>query len=291
MTTSKFVKTERLYHRDHPQLTERWVQDRIAEDPGMLGLGDLVIRDRERPQPRAGRLDLLLQDPDTLRRYELELQLGRTDECHIIRTIEYWDVERKRYPQYEHCAVLVAEDITSRFFSIIGLFNGSIPLMAVQMSAFAVDGGVALTFTTVLDELKRGLVDEDEPIQEPADRAYWETRGSKATVAVADELLKLIRNFAPGFELRYNRHYIGLAQNGEPMHFAVFRARRGSMNVEIRLPQSSEWQDRLEKAGIDLLEYDKRWGAYELKLSPGDVGQHSAFLMELLRAAYEDRSA
>ena len=30
------------------------------------------------------------------------------DESHIIRTIEYWDIERRRYPQYEHVAVIVA---------------------------------------------------------------------------------------------------------------------------------------------------------------------------------------
>ena len=38
-----------------------------------------------------------------------------TDESHIIRTIEYWDIERKRYRQYDHTAVIVAEDITSGF--------------------------------------------------------------------------------------------------------------------------------------------------------------------------------
>lgn len=43
----------------------------------------------------------------------------------MIRTIEYWDIERKRYPQYEHCAVIIAEDITSRFLNVIQLFNGS----------------------------------------------------------------------------------------------------------------------------------------------------------------------
>ena len=34
---------------------------------------------------------------------------------------EYWDIERRRYPQYDHCAVLIAEDITSRFL------NGGFP--------------------------------------------------------------------------------------------------------------------------------------------------------------------
>src|SRR5688572_21778504 len=120
------------------QLSERWVQDQISEDPSILGLGDLVVKDKERIQAGAGRLDLLLQDPDTLKRYEVEIQLGATDETHIVRTVEYWDIERKRYPQYEHAAVIVAEEITSRFLNVIQLFNGSIPLIALKMTAYKV---------------------------------------------------------------------------------------------------------------------------------------------------------
>ena len=44
-------------------------------------------------------------DNDT--RYEIEIQLGATDPSHIIRTIEYRDNEKKRYPQYDHCALLL----------------------------------------------------------------------------------------------------------------------------------------------------------------------------------------
>ena len=46
-------------------LGEKWVQQQSADDPSLLGLGDLVLKDKERIQPRAGRLDLLLQDPDS----------------------------------------------------------------------------------------------------------------------------------------------------------------------------------------------------------------------------------
>jgi hypothetical protein len=42
--TMKYVKPERLFLSDHPELNERWVQERIAEDPSLLGLGDLVER-------------------------------------------------------------------------------------------------------------------------------------------------------------------------------------------------------------------------------------------------------
>ncbi len=124
----------------------------------------------------------MLQDRDTQRCYEVELQLGATDETHIVRTIEYWDIERKRYPQYDHCAVLVAEDITSRFLNVVSLFNGTIPLIAIQMQALKVGENITLVFSTVMDELTRGLVDEDEDAA-PTDRAYWEKRATKATVA------------------------------------------------------------------------------------------------------------
>ena len=56
-------------------------------------------KDRERTHRGAGRLDMLLQDEDGTARYEVELQLGASDEAHIIRTIEYWDLERAHIPQ------------------------------------------------------------------------------------------------------------------------------------------------------------------------------------------------
>lgn len=120
----KYLKPTRVYLAQHAEFNEHWVQARISDDPSLLGLGDLIVKDKERIHPRAGRLDLLCQDAESSRRYEIEIQLGRTDESHVIRTLEYWDIERKRYPQYDHTAVIVAEDITSRFLNVIGLFNG-----------------------------------------------------------------------------------------------------------------------------------------------------------------------
>jgi hypothetical protein len=172
----KYEKLSKLSIRSHPELSERWVQERIAEDPSILGLGDVILKDKERIQSGAGRLDLLLQEADANRRYEVEIQLGRTDESHIIRTIEYWDIERKRYPQYEHTAVIVAEEITSRFLNVIGLFNGTIPLMAIQMSALQLGETVSLAFMTVLDQVRFGLVEEDEEVHEATDRMLVTSR-------------------------------------------------------------------------------------------------------------------
>ncbi len=282
-----FVKHERLWLRDHSELDEKWVQARIAEDPTVLGLGELVLRDKERTQPRAGRLDLLLQDPETDRRYEVELQLGNTDESHIIRTIEYWDLERKRYPQYDHCAVIVAEDITARFLNVVSLFNGTIPLVAIQMNALRIGDKVTLVFTKVLDELRRGLVDEDEEVYEEADRHYWETRATKQTLAMCDELLKVLRSFDPKLELKYNKFYIGLAKGGHPDNFVIFKPKKSNVTVELRLDESPDIDKLIGDAGLDLLPYDKRWGRYRIRIDDDALKKHAKVLTDIMRLAHD----
>ena len=287
-----YTKPERISLKNHATFNERWVQELIADDPSVLGLGDLILRDKERIQPRAGRLDLLLQDLDTQRRYEVEIQLGATNETHIIRTIEYYDIEKKRYPQYDHCAVLVAEDITSRFLNVISLFNGTLPLIAIQMQAFKVGAHTTLIFTKVMDELSRGLVDEDEAAESaPTDRAYWEKRATKTTVALADQMLGLIHDFDPTLKLKFNKFYIGLERDGEPYNFVTFRPKKNQLNFEIKLPQADDLDTKIDAAGLDTLEYNKHWGQYRLRLTKEDVKAKSDVLKELSKLAYERRQS
>src|SRR6266436_2938055 len=92
-------------------VTESWLESQIENEPSILRLGDVAIIERQRRQEKAGRLDLLLEDDSGDKRYEVELMLGSTDESHLIRTVEYWDFERRKWPGYEHCAVLIAEDV------------------------------------------------------------------------------------------------------------------------------------------------------------------------------------
>ena len=286
MPNLTYVKFDKISLKNHPEFNEAWVQQRIAEDPSILGLGDLILKDKERFQPRAGRLDLLLQHPDSSQRYEVEVQLGSTNESHIIRTLEYWDVERKRFPQYDHTAVIVAEDITSRFLNVIGLFNGFIPLIAVQMNAMQYGDQITLVCTTVLDQMTLGLEEEDEE-KEVVDRSYWEKRGTKATVGLADTLLEYIHSFAPGIDLKYNKFYIGLAQEGRPNNFALFRPRKSGIRVEIKVKKSEELQNQIEEKDLDLMDYTK-WGRYRIRLSKSDVTDHSEFITQLLKQSWEE---
>lgn len=276
--------------KSHPEYSEKWVQNIIADDPAILGLGDLVLRDQERIQPRAGRLDLLLQDRDTKRRYEVELQLGATDEAHIIRTIEYWDIERKRYPQYDHAAVIVAENITSRFLNVISLFNGTIPLIALQMQAMKVGEHTTLIFTTVMDELTRGLIDDDEDAESaPTDRSFWETKASKGTVAQADKILRIAKEFDEELELKYNKFYIGLAKNGQAFNFVAMRPKRNQINLEIKIPRSEEIDAKIEDAEFDALEYNQRYQNYRIRLVKNEITEKRDKLRELMEIAHHIR--
>ena len=287
----EYYKPELLNMQAHADLSEKWVQGLIAKDPSILGLGDLELRGQERTQPRAGRLDLLLQDPETFRRYEVELQLGPTDETHIIRTIEYWDIERKRYPQYDHCAVIIAEDITARFFNVISLFNGSIPLIAIQMRALKVDGKLTLVFTKVVDELTRGVVDEDEEASSaPADRAYWDERASKATMQMTDDLFALAKGCDSSLEMKFNKPYIGLSRAGVAFNFVSFKPKKKNLQLDIKLPRTNDVDAKIDAAGFDTLDYSARWSLYRLRLTAADIKAKSDALSELITLAYTTRA-
>ena len=93
-------------------LNEAWLQERIWETPSALGLGELESVNKEHAVSSGGRLDILLKDPVYDVMYEVEVMLGDTDPSHIIRTIEYWDLVKRRFPQRQHFAVLIAERIT-----------------------------------------------------------------------------------------------------------------------------------------------------------------------------------
>jgi len=282
---TKLIKPERISIAKLDGINEKSIQEIIADDPSIIGLGDLVLKDKERIQPRAGRLDLLMQDPDSNRRYEIEIQLGKTDESHIIRTIEYWDIEKKRYPQYDHCAVIIAEDITSRFLNVISLFNGFIPLIAIQMNAYRIGSEVGLVFTKVLDEMPLGLVEEDEEIQEVTDRDYWLKKGTQATVKMADEILAIINSFKEGYELKYNKFYIGLAKNGQPNNFAIFRPKKSYMRLELKLPKSDEVDQIIEENELDEMGYDSRWGNYRIRLNKGEINKKNEVIKTILEKA------
>jgi hypothetical protein len=186
---------------------EYWLQDRIYENPACLGLGDLESVAKERQQSSGGRLDILLKNPEDDTMYEVEIMLGETDETHIIRTIEYWDNEKRKWPQRQHYAVLVAESITRRFFNVIQLFSHSIPIIAIQVNMIEVNNQKLLHFSKILDTYEEP--EDGTEIEEIYDGSFWKKK-STWTIDTANELLTAIGEVFESPSLRYVKNYIAI---------------------------------------------------------------------------------
>lgn len=283
------MKLKPVSLKSHPNYNEKWLQDQIAEDPSILGLGNLSLRAKEKIQSSGGRLDLLLEDPDadTPKRYECELQLGATDESHIIRTIEYWDLERKRYPQYDHTAVLVAEDVTSRFLNVVHLFNGHIPLIVLKMTAYEVNGEIALTFTKILDEVQLGIPDEDENV-EPTNRNYWEKRANTSMLSLTDNLFDSVKEVEPLAEMNYNKYYIGIMRNKVAANFCWFKPRKAFVSMIFKQIPEDSFIQQLEETGLDVTKKTK-WNEYYIKFTQAPTPEQKELLktaITLSRSSY-----
>ena len=253
----KFYKPEPIKLKGHTDFNEKWVQQRIVDDPSLLGLDDAELVGTEKSQPKAGRLDLLLHDELLNRRYEVELMLGATDPSHILRTIEYLDIERRRYPAYQHVGVIVAEDITSRFLNLISLLAGSIPLIAIQMSALRVDDKVVLHFTRVLDLTDLRSDDEWELGEkggngiQVVDRNWWQQRVPANILGMSDDLLALV-NSTSGIthQMQYRKRIINFVsdKNADQRTWLTPKQTLARFGAYVR--DAEGWAKRFEDVGL-----------------------------------------
>ena len=182
-------------------MPEAWLQDRIVDDPSILGLVDLDVLDVERRHPKAGRLDLL-------------------------------------------------------------------------------------HFTKVLDEVVLGQDEEDSAYTPPADRAYWEKKGSKESVGIVDECLGILKANNPKLELKYNRFYIGLTEDGRPNNFVVFRAKKQFARAEVLLGDLLPWGQRLERP-VWQSSLARRASAHPFPYL-GHPAKNRELLHEIFEAAYQE---
>ena len=125
---------------------EPWLVERISEDPTILGRGDLVLK---RASWRSRRVSLLLENPAEMALYVLELQLGPTDDRHIIRLVERWDATRKRHWRKRCFAVLVAEQIAPRYLNILQLISRAVPVALREIRVSEAAGTVTLAAVRV----------------------------------------------------------------------------------------------------------------------------------------------
>ena len=103
-------------------------------------------------------------------------------------------------------------------------------------------------------------------------------------------MLALLHRFDPTLKLKYNKFYLGLEKNGEPFNFVQLRARKNLLRLEVKLPESESTVSQIESQGLTILDYNKRWGYYNLQLTGDQVKQKADFLTDLARQAWQRRT-
>ncbi|UOG91602.1 MAG: hypothetical protein L3K52_15605 [Candidatus Thiothrix sulfatifontis] len=200
---------------------EKWLQDIIEKDPSLLPFENLQLVSRERRQSSGGKLDFLMKSLDDSSMYEVEIMLGDTDPSHIIRCIEYWDIEKRRFPQRQHFAVLIAESFNRRYFNIIQLFSLNIPMIAVQLDIIESDNNYIVNFTKIMD-IYEEVDDETESAEVKED--YWE-RDSPWVNNAAKKIVEELKKIDPSISLKYTQSYIAITKAGVNQYYFNKRAK------------------------------------------------------------------
>jgi hypothetical protein len=227
---------------------EYWLRDRIYDDPSILGLGDLQAVMKERIQSQGGRLDLLLKDPTDDSMYEVEIQLGATDETHIVRTIEYWDNEKRKWPNRSHTAVLVAETITNRFFNVVHLMSQAVPIIGIQATIIKIGDASGLHFAKVIDTYQEP--EDDEPSSQTYSEKHWLDNYPEVLECVKWYRELLITRYKE-VGIKYFENYMSLTVGGIARVW-VNRRKNGRALFEIKCVSENinQMVEALDKEGI-----------------------------------------
>jgi hypothetical protein len=265
---------------------ERWLQEQITADPSILGLGQLDVVRREKQQSSGGKLDFLLEDPLDGEMYEVEVMLGATDESHIIRALEYWDLERRSWPKRSHTAVLVAEKINRRFFNVIQLLSLTIPIVAIQVNIVEADGKRILHFTTILDAYQEPVAQAASNRQQSSE-SHWQ-KESPQTLVVVQVLRDTLPKDCPKVTIYYQKRSVSIMYRG----YYVFRIKPEDQKflVEFWLSANAKAAETvLETEGFPFgREQEKEEVHFSLKVDSAFVGSNSGIFSRLAKFAIED---
>jgi len=185
-------------------MNEAAIRDWLVAKPTRLGLGNIAIKaiEIQHSTKSGGRLDILAYDAALDTYYEVELMLGEMDADHGFRCLDYWARERIKRPNAKHVAVLVAEDLSGRYKTVVETLPNFLPFIGIELRVLCLsEAGQASTVVPFIvaqpDDLAIDVGDEPDkggPGGEKSqmhDRDWWETQASPGYLATVDALAKL----------------------------------------------------------------------------------------------------
>ena len=289
---------------------EAWLHNWIKEKPSRLGLGELTIVHSELSQYKdsGGRLDILAYRADLDTYYEIEVMLSECAADHGFRTLDYWARERLRNPNARHFAVLVAEDLSGRYKTVIETLPQFLPFIGIEIKVLKLSlpsGEIATIDTSIVAQPDDLIIDAgDEPSitkrvgGTPKDRAWWEGQENTKFLATVDEIIKYCTQYVGPSRVDYSaQSYVSL-KKGRRCWLPMWPRTNG---VYVYLPSGPDGaadapsdfyqqvQSKLVGIGLEspTWSYKYNGGANPIGFAiPYEKVSHS-MVREILSAAYE----
>ncbi|HEX6036131.1 MAG TPA: hypothetical protein VFY83_16955 [Anaerolineales bacterium] len=292
-------------------LSETWLRDWIIEKPSRLGLGNISIKavEVQHATKSGGRLDILAYQADVDTYYEIELMLGEVNADHGFRCLDYWARERIKKPDARHVAVLVAEDLSGRYQTVIDTLPNFLPFIAIELRVLTLCNETnAATIVPLIiaqpDELILGS--PDVPVAEsatagaitPRDRVWWEEQATPTYLATVDALIDLCSKHCGPSTMDFTASsYISL-KKGRRCWLPMWKRQNG---VYVYLPGGpggaedapSDFYQEVAKALAEMGLEQPSWsfkynaGANPIGFAiPYEKAQHS-LLLDILKQAYQ----
>jgi hypothetical protein len=287
---------------------ESWLQSWITDKPSRLGLGDLSIKRCELThyKNKGGRLDILAYRGDLDTYYEIEIMLGECDSDHGFRTLDYWARERLRNPNARHIAVLVSEDLSGRYKTVIETLPQFLPFIGIEIRVLKLEFAEELaTIQTDIVVQPDDLIIEfgDEPDNQaksnsPKDRDWWEAKANPVFLNTVDTLAKFcIENVGPSRIDYAAQSYISLKKGRRcwlpmwPRSNGVYVYIPGGEDGAEDAPSNffSRVKENLETAGLEQPNWTYKYNAGANPIAfaiTSDKATHS-LISEILAEAYD----
>ena len=158
----------------------------------------------------------------------------------------------------EDSALLTEDDLVSSpdESGVLSEENGDSP---------PVESSVPFTGESASPDDNTFATDEEEQF-EITDRKFWETKSTPKLLGEVDKIFESMKkDFISGYELKYNKFYIGMAKDGSAKNFLMFKPKKNWLYIIYKGNEDTESLKKAEALGLDLT-CKAAWKEYYLKL-------------------------
>ena len=100
-----------------------------------------------------------------------------------------------------------------------------------------------------------------------------------------DDIFSDLAEYVTGYELKYNKFYIGISKDGVAKNFISFKPKKSFLYLIFKANEDKQLSEKLEDAGLDIT-YESRWKQYRIKLADyEDYKKHRDIIVECVSIA------